>query len=77
MFARRAIQEQGVPSSGDLTLTLPISRNDIANFIGLTIETTSRQFTQLKRDKVIDLPSQRDVYIRDLARLFREAGELD
>jgi CRP/FNR family transcriptional regulator len=49
----------------------------LANYIGLTLETTSRQFTQLKQDGVITLPSQRDVYIPNLANLFKEASEPD
>lgn len=35
------------------TLNLPMSRQDIADFLGLTIETVSRTITKLARDKVI------------------------
>jgi CRP/FNR family transcriptional regulator len=35
------------------TLPLPMKRRDIADFLGLTIETVSRTFTQLEREKVI------------------------
>ncbi|WP_315925525.1 helix-turn-helix domain-containing protein [Mesorhizobium sp. SP-1A] len=49
---------------GDLRhVELPMSRNDIADYLGLTIETVSRAFTRLKRDGVIRLPGLRSVQI--------------
>ncbi len=55
-------------------LTLPFSRQQIADVLGLTIETVSRQFTRLKNEGVIDLPSRRDVTILDFEALVAEAG---
>ena len=55
-------------------LTLPFSRQQIADVLGLTIETVSRQFTRLKNEGVIDLPSRRDVTILDYEALVAEAG---
>ncbi|MDE2595414.1 MAG: Crp/Fnr family transcriptional regulator [Sphingomonadales bacterium] len=53
---------------------LPFSRQQIADVLGLTIETVSRQFTRLKADGVIDLPSRREVIITNVASLTAEAG---
>ena len=55
-------------------LTLPFSRQQIADVLGLTIETVSRQFTRLKSEGIIGLPSPRDVIVRDRDALIAEAG---
>ena len=55
-------------------MTLPFSRQQIADVLGLTIETVSRQFTKLKNERVIDLPSRRDVVIVDRDALVAQAG---
>ncbi|MEE4452412.1 Crp/Fnr family transcriptional regulator [Novosphingobium resinovorum] len=59
---------------GRRILTLPFSRQQIADVLGLTIETVSRQFTRLKNEGVIDLPSRREVTILDFETLVAEAG---
>ncbi|QUM71418.1 Crp/Fnr family transcriptional regulator [Sphingopyxis granuli] len=53
---------------------LPFSRQQVGDILGLTIETVSRQFTKLKRDGIVDLPSRRAVVIRDRAELKALAG---
>ncbi|MYL99664.1 helix-turn-helix domain-containing protein [Novosphingobium sp. FGD1] len=55
-------------------LTLPFSRQQIADVLGLTIETVSRQFTRLRNEGVIELPSRREVAILDYEALVAEAG---
>lgn len=66
----------GVPAQLDnaQTLTLPLSRQQIADILGLTIETVSRQFTRMKADRLIDLPSRREVVIVDREGLQERAG---
>jgi CRP/FNR family transcriptional regulator, anaerobic regulatory protein len=53
---------------------LPFSRQQVADVLGLTIETVSRQFTRLKADGLIDLPSRREVVIVNREALAAEAG---
>ena len=55
-------------------IALPFSRQQIADVLGLTIETVSRQFTRLKDEGVIALPSRREVEILDPDALAAEAG---
>jgi len=50
-------------------LHLPMSRAEIADFLGLTIETVSRNFTKLKVSGIIALPSSAQVQVVNLARL--------
>lgn len=54
-------------------LILPMSRGDIADFMGLTIETVSRSFTELKQIGVIRLVEANQIEIPDLNRL-RDIG---
>jgi CRP/FNR family transcriptional regulator len=56
------------------TLTLPMPRGDIADYLGLAIETVSRIFTQLKHDQVIAIPTIETVIIFDHAGLLECAG---
>lgn len=54
---------------------LPLDRQQIADVLGLTIETVSRQFSQMRARGVIDLPGRRSVAIVDRAALVAAAGD--
>ncbi|MGB3814381.1 MAG: Crp/Fnr family transcriptional regulator [Shinella sp.] len=63
------------PESVDMsTFDLPLSRADIADFLGLTIETVSRQFTKLRKENVIRIENNRHLTVPDMDRLMRYAG---
>ena len=51
---------------------LPMSREDIAHYLGLALETVSRGFTKLQEDGVIEVVGRR-IDIRDAAELARLA----
>ena len=53
---------------------LPLSRQQIADVLGLTIETVSRQLTRLRNAGVIDLPSRREIVLQDLPDLEARAS---
>ena len=48
---------------GDLT-TLPMGRQDMGDYLGLTIETVSRMLTQLQGEAIVEFPSSRRFQIR-------------
>lgn len=63
-------------SGGEVSIDLPMKRSDIADFLGLTIETVSRQLTNLRKRGLIDVQDRRTVIIHDLDRL-QAAAEQD
>jgi CRP-like cAMP-binding protein len=66
-FLLEMAQRFASPDSFELTM----SRQDIADYLGLTIETVSRTFTQLEGCAAIELPSARHVVIRNKSYLRR------
>jgi CRP/FNR family nitrogen fixation transcriptional regulator len=50
---------------------LPMSRQDIADYLGLTIETVSRTLTQLEHSTLIAVPAARRIVIRNRPALNR------
>jgi CRP/FNR family nitrogen fixation transcriptional regulator len=50
--------------AGD-TVELPMSRQDIADYLGLTIETVSRTLTSLEDEDAIELPNSRRIVLRN------------
>jgi CRP/FNR family transcriptional regulator, nitrogen fixation regulation protein len=56
-------------SSGGNEIELPMSRQDIADYLGLTIETVSRTMTQLENEAAIGMASSRRIVLRNRAAL--------
>lgn len=52
-------------------IDLPMSRADIADYLGLTIETVSRAFTEMERVHAIALPSSRHVVMQNRSTLMQ------
>jgi CRP/FNR family transcriptional regulator, nitrogen fixation regulation protein len=63
------------PANESGFVVLQMSRQDIADYLALTNETVSRTLTALRQRKVIGLPTPREVFILDRARLARPFDE--
>ena len=53
----------------DETIDLPMSRQDMADYLGLTIETVSRMLTQLQDEALVEFPSIRRFRVARLGAL--------
>lgn len=59
---------------GPLRFPLPLTRTDMADYLGLTIETVSRQITRLKKQGVISLVDSRTIEVAALEDLEDISG---
>jgi len=57
-------------------LQLPLSRTEIAEFLGLTIETVSRQLRILKSDGIIQFSGRRNLTVLDMSKLEAAAASM-
>lgn len=58
-------------------IELPFTRQQMADLLGMTIETVSRQLSRLKRQGIVALPDRRGLVIRDQAALAATAGPIE
>lgn len=58
-----------------IVFDLPLTREAMADYLGLTLETVSRQISALRKDGVIELQGKRHVTVPDFNRLMDEAGD--
>ena len=54
-----------VPYSVGRDIHLPMRRSEIAEFLGLTTESVSREFTRLKRERIIAMPRPSRIVLLD------------
>jgi CRP/FNR family transcriptional regulator, nitrogen fixation regulation protein len=66
--------DRRTPTVSRTYLELPMSRTDVADYLGLTVETVCRVLAHLKRDGTIDV-SRTGLYILDRTALRRAAAE--
>ena len=50
---------------------LPMTREDIGSYLGLTIETVSRTISRFQRDKLLGVRQRREVQLKDVEKLAR------
>jgi CRP/FNR family transcriptional regulator, nitrogen fixation regulation protein len=66
--------EMAERSLGGNAIDLPMPRQDIADYLGLTIETVSRTLTSLESCAAIEVPSSRRILLRNRPALNRMNG---
>lgn len=71
MLARRSARL----ADGDVQFDMPLKRADMADYLGLTVETVSRQVTRLKIAGIVEIDSPRNIRVPVLARLAKAAGQ--
>ncbi len=75
IIARRDASLTPKGATNHMSFDLPLTREAMADYLGLTLETVSRQMSALKKDGVISLEGKRRVTVPDMGRLMEEAGD--
>jgi CRP/FNR family transcriptional regulator len=77
MLARRSLPAGRQPAEAPekAVFELPLTRADMADYLGLTIETVSRQLTKLKTAKLIRIVNNRLIEVPGLEKLNDIAGQ--
>lgn len=73
VLAGRAVK-QPAPGTSAVVIELPLTREAMADYLGLTLETVSRQVSALRRDGIIVLDGARRVIVPDFDRLVAQSG---
>lgn len=68
------IDPERKPTEGNVEIDIPLKRADIADFLGLTIETVSRQLTNLRKRGVITIEDRKSITISDMELLAHVAN---
>lgn len=74
-FLTSIAERIGEPIGESISLTLPMSRREIADSLGLTIETVSRNLTELRETNLISVSGRSQIIILDVQRM-RELAAL-
>jgi CRP/FNR family transcriptional regulator len=62
------------PNQGTVIVELPLTRSAMADFLGLTIETVSRQMTALRKEGIIDMEKSQLITVTSLEALNAASG---
>ncbi len=75
IMARRDAALKRRETDTGLHFPLYITREAMADYLGLTIETVSRQISALRREGLIELGENRMVHVPDFAKLIDQSGD--
>lgn len=74
-FIEMIVRRDTVPLRRPQDHVLPLTREEIANFLGLTLETVSRQLSQMKKEGILAFTDRRSFSITDLEALHQASGD--
>lgn len=75
IVARRETALGMMAPQGAITVDLPLTREAMADYLGLTLETVSRQLNALRREGIIAFESKRRIVVPDMQVLMSETGD--
>lgn len=75
IIARRDASLQLSQSQGELSFELPLTREAMSEYLGLTLETVSRQMSSLRKEGLILTEGKRRITIPDFDKLLEETGD--
>lgn len=75
IIARRDASLKMRSNAGRVTVDLPLTREAMSEYLGLTLETVSRQISALRKDRIIEIEGKRHIIIPDFDLLVEEAGD--
>ncbi|RMD94003.1 MAG: Crp/Fnr family transcriptional regulator [Alphaproteobacteria bacterium] len=75
IIARREAAMQKKTATDGFDFELPLTREAMADYLGLTLETVSRQISALRREGVIELEGKRRVHIPSFEALLEQTGD--
>ncbi len=74
-FVQMLVHRSHIEGTAIPELVLPLTREDIASYLGLTLETVSRQFTQFRKDGIVEFKDRRNFKVIDHAALLEATGD--
>ncbi len=75
IIARRDASLQLSQSQGELSFELPLTREAMSEYLGLTLETVSRQMSSLRKEGLIITEGKRRIVIPDFDQLLEQTGD--
>ncbi len=75
IVARRSNKANAATTVGELSFELPLTREAMADYLGLTLETVSRQISALRKEGIIEQQGKRLIKVPDVGRLMDETGD--
>ncbi|WP_262031979.1 helix-turn-helix domain-containing protein [Microvirga sp. Mcv34] len=76
-FLVSAAHRTGADCECPVAIEVPMTRLDIADYLGLTLETVSRVMSRFRRDGLIALEGRSRVVLRRMSRVQELAGEVE